>query len=287
MVVLITGAVPQSVNAASNEDASLLTPQEQQFLSDLHDRINYAGELLSRYRDFNHLSYARYAASRLFGGNEGERWRKFKQGLNFPDCSMNSAPSTFQDIQTKWNTNICPKFAKIRLIVEPKLVSGITLEGWLALGESTKDECGYIEDSAREILDWVNERGQDLVNKRTYLRETVKGIKKDLQGEDKKPKGEAKKPKGEAKSPADDFCFIATAAYGTPTAVEIDALRRFRDEYLRKSSLGNDFIRFYYENSPPIAEFISEHEILRVIVREGFVEPIVKIVKLTENYWAE
>ena len=287
MVVLMTVVVPQSVNAASNEDASLFTPQEQQFLSGLHDRINYAGELLNRYRDFNLFSYGRYAASRLVGGRVEERWRNYKQGLSFPDCSMNSAPSTFKDIETKWNTNICPKFAKMSLIVEREFYIGITLEGWLALGESTKDEWGYIEGSLRDILRWVNERAQDLVNQRTYLRATVKGIKKDLQDEAKKTTGEAKEPKDDPKKPADDFCFIATAAYGTPTAKEIDKLRRFRDEYLRKSSLGNEFIKFYYENSPPIAEFISENEILRVIVREGFVEPAVRVVELTEDYWSE
>jgi len=83
----------------------------------------------------------------------------------------------------------------------------------------------------------------------------------------------------------DDFCFIATAAYGTPTAKEIDELRRFRDEYLRDSHLGNEFIKFYYEKSPPIAEFISEHEVLRTVIREGFVDPVVEIVELTEKYW--
>ena len=37
----------------------------------------------------------------------------------------------------------------------------------------------------------------------------------------------------------------------------------------------------------PIADFISEHEILRTVVREGFVDPVVKIVDFTENWWAE
>jgi len=69
--------------------------------------------------------------------------------------------------------------------------------------------------------------------------------------------------------------------------VEINELRHFRDEYLRKSSFGNTFIKFYYKNSPPIARFISEHEIVRVIVRESFVEPVVKIVELTEKCWSE
>ena len=85
----------------------------------------------------------------------------------------------------------------------------------------------------------------------------------------------------------DDFCFIATVAYGTPAAKEIDKLRRFRDEYLRKSYLGNEFIKFYYANSPPIADFITEHEMLRTVVREGLVEPIVKIVEFTENLWTK
>src|SRR4030042_588919 len=138
MVILITGVAPKSVNAADNKDASLLTPQEQQFIRDLADRIDQAEELLNRYRNFNHFSYARWAASRIAGGSVEERWRNCKEGFNFPDCSLNSAPSTFQDIQTKWNTNICPKFAKMRLIVEREFYIGITLEGWLALGKSTK-----------------------------------------------------------------------------------------------------------------------------------------------------
>jgi len=278
----MTGVAPKSVNAADNEDASLLTPQEQQFNRDLTDRIAQAEELLNRYRDFNHFSYGRFAASRLVGGRVEERWRNFKQGLNFPDCSMNSAPSTFIDIQTKWNTNICPKFAKIRLIVEREFVPDITLEGWLALGESTKDECDYIEDSLREILDWGIARQRDLIRQRVAARIEVTEVKKELF-----PKDEAKKPTGETKKPVDDFCFIATAAYGTSTAKEIDILRRFRDEYLRNSYLGNEFIKFYYKNSPPIAEFISEYEILRVIVREGFVEPAVKVVELAEDYWSK
>src|SRR4030042_2186124 len=96
MIILITGVAPKSVNAADNKDASLLTPQEQQFIRDLANRIDQAEELLNRYRDFNLFSYGRYAASRLVGGRVEERWRNYKQGLSFPDCSMNSAPSTFK-----------------------------------------------------------------------------------------------------------------------------------------------------------------------------------------------
>jgi hypothetical protein len=69
-------------------------------------------------------------------------------------------------------------------------------------------------------------------------------------------------------------CFIATAAYGTTMAQEIDILRKFRDEILLPNSLGAQFVSFYYKISPPIARFISRHDFLRTIVREGFVGPI-------------
>jgi len=78
----------------------------------------------------------------------------------------------------------------------------------------------------------------------------------------------------------DGGCFIATAAYGTATAQEINILRKFRDEILLPSSLGGEFVSLYYKYSPPIANYISEHEVLRTIVRVGFVDPIVAILKL-------
>ncbi len=82
-------------------------------------------------------------------------------------------------------------------------------------------------------------------------------------------------------------CFIATAAYGTDTAQEIDILREFRDEVLLPNSLGARFVSLYYKTSPPIANFVSQHDILRAIVREGFVDPIVAILDLSKNLWAE
>jgi hypothetical protein len=69
-------------------------------------------------------------------------------------------------------------------------------------------------------------------------------------------------------------CFIATAAYGTPMAEEIEILREFRDEYLVTNPLGRNFVGFYYTVSPPIAEFITEHPSLKLIVRAGLVPAV-------------
>jgi parallel beta-helix repeat protein len=81
-------------------------------------------------------------------------------------------------------------------------------------------------------------------------------------------------------------CFIATAAYGTDTAKEIDILREFRDEVLLPNNLGAKFVSFYYETSPSIANLISQYEALRTAVRVGFVDPIVKILTWSHDLWS-
>jgi hypothetical protein len=69
-------------------------------------------------------------------------------------------------------------------------------------------------------------------------------------------------------------CFIATAAYGTPMAEEIQILREFRDEYLLTNALGQALVNVYYRVSPPIAEFITEHPSLKPIVRAELVPAV-------------
>ncbi|MGQ9546120.1 MAG: CFI-box-CTERM domain-containing protein [Dehalococcoidia bacterium] len=81
-------------------------------------------------------------------------------------------------------------------------------------------------------------------------------------------------------------CFIATAAYGTNTASEIDILREFRDKILLPNSLGAKLVSSYYMVSPPIASFISRHEALRRAVRAGFVDPVVAILTWSHNLWS-
>ena len=81
-------------------------------------------------------------------------------------------------------------------------------------------------------------------------------------------------------------CFIATAAYGTDTAGQLDILREFRDEVLLPNSLGAKFVSLYYGTSPPIANFISQHEVLRTVVRLGLVDPIVKILTWSHALWS-
>jgi hypothetical protein len=62
-------------------------------------------------------------------------------------------------------------------------------------------------------------------------------------------------------------CFIATATYGSPMATELVALRNFRDKVLLRNSLGRIFVKSYYKVSPPLADYIGEHEISRTAMR--------------------
>lgn len=62
-------------------------------------------------------------------------------------------------------------------------------------------------------------------------------------------------------------CFIATAAFGSLIEPHVRLLCQFRDHFLLTNTPGKTFVRLYYTYSPPIADFISVHESLRMIVR--------------------
>jgi hypothetical protein len=83
------------------------------------------------------------------------------------------------------------------------------------------------------------------------------------------------------------FCMAtAAAASGTNTASKLGSLRQFRDTVLLPNSLGARLVSFYYEISPPIAGFISQHEVLRTVVRAGLVDPIVAILNSSHDLWS-
>jgi hypothetical protein len=63
------------------------------------------------------------------------------------------------------------------------------------------------------------------------------------------------------------FCFVATAAYGSPLHPFVGTLRSFRDEILSKLSAGRWLIAQYYARSPAAAGAIEDSPILKNAAR--------------------
>jgi hypothetical protein len=69
-------------------------------------------------------------------------------------------------------------------------------------------------------------------------------------------------------------CFIATAAYGSYSAPEVQALRTFRDRYLLTNSVGSAFVRWYYEHSPVAAAWLDAHPGYKPVVRTALMPAV-------------
>jgi hypothetical protein len=78
------------------------------------------------------------------------------------------------------------------------------------------------------------------------------------------------------------YCFIATAAYGSPLAREVVLLQNYRDKYLATTHLGEKFIRAYYRFSPRFAYRISRNNILKLLTR-FFLTPLILLIKRTTS----
>lgn len=82
----------------------------------------------------------------------------------------------------------------------------------------------------------------------------------------------------------DSPCFIATAAYGTPLAGDLDVLRAFRDEWLLNNSIGTAFTDVYYRVSPLLADAIAGHALLAAAVRV-LLSAIIALLHLGAAAW--
>jgi len=75
-------------------------------------------------------------------------------------------------------------------------------------------------------------------------------------------------------------CFIATAAYGSPAADELDALRTFRDRYLLTNSVGTALVRVYYRRGPAVAAAIGRSTTLKTLTR-ALLTPVAALARMT------
>ncbi len=77
------------------------------------------------------------------------------------------------------------------------------------------------------------------------------------------------------------LCFVATASYGYDSG-EVGLLCEFRDKCLLTNPIGSAFVDVYYAISPPIADFIAEHEGLKAAVRLAL-KPLIVVAEYAIN----
>ncbi|MEK7751694.1 MAG: alkaline phosphatase family protein, partial [Acidobacteriota bacterium] len=73
--------------------------------------------------------------------------------------------------------------------------------------------------------------------------------------------------KFELKTPAGEQCFIASAAWGSPTAEPVEVLRGFRDRHLAPWWWGRELVRAYYTHGPRLAARVSPRPAMRKAAR--------------------
>ena len=81
-------------------------------------------------------------------------------------------------------------------------------------------------------------------------------------------------------------CLIATAAYGSDLAPQVQGLREFRDNFVMQTFAGSNFMTvfntFYYSWSPYIAEAENRNEILRSIVK-SMISPLISSLEISRE----
>jgi hypothetical protein len=75
-----------------------------------------------------------------------------------------------------------------------------------------------------------------------------------------------------------DWCFVATAAYGSVMANDVEMLRHFRDTMLKHTVMGELFVETYYTFGPAVSGVVGESDLLRTTAR-SILAPIVSAVR--------
>lgn len=78
-------------------------------------------------------------------------------------------------------------------------------------------------------------------------------------------------------------CVIATATYGSDLSPEVQFLRNFRDSMILKTYAGSNFMTvfnaWYYSFSPRVAEFITQHQTLKTLMKSDLY-PLIVILRI-------
>jgi peptide/nickel transport system substrate-binding protein len=82
-------------------------------------------------------------------------------------------------------------------------------------------------------------------------------------------------------------CLIATATYGSEVSLEVQFLRKYRDEIVMKTFSGREFMKvfnvWYYSFSPKVADFERRYEPIRIVAQYALY-PLLGILQLAMKF---
>ena len=252
--LLIGCVLPQNVYADDiEEQVSYLDEEEKAFVARFESEV-------SEVRDAVAASRGLLAMPKVLDGT----WYNSLAASTKVDCGLPSPPASMEGIDDLWKEFVCAKLQGLHVFIMLSKIEPGDITGYLTWLDTVNEAVEQVEAGIVIVEVALFDRIAEIAENRRAAHEAFLDL-----------------------AAAWGECFIATAAYGTPAADEINILRQFRDEFLVDNAAGRAFVDFYYEFSPPIADFISEHEALRTAVREGFVDPVVNAVEMTREWWAE
>lgn len=248
-------------------DDSELTLSEYWFLkSHMPEQISKARAVITRWRTIVGTNPAATVNGEIFKAGQFPR---------IVDCYSSTSLDTAKDISYEWNTQVCKEFAainskaeSIKLILSDEGFSTLSFDYLRVLSElaDIRSSLNSIESALAGIEKMVADRIDELTKLRKAAKVAEREAKKDL-------------------NLGDDLCFIATATYGSETAQELKTLRDFRDRVLMQSEPGRWLVSTYYHLSPPLANYIAGQEVVRFLIREFALDPIVTCLKATRSLW--
>jgi len=84
-------------------------------------------------------------------------------------------------------------------------------------------------------------------------------------------------------------CLIATAAFGSELAPQVQFLREFRDKHIMSTASGSSFMNvfnaWYYSFSPYVADYEREQPWMQRVVK-GSIYPLLGILQMSENAYS-
>jgi hypothetical protein len=91
-----------------------------------------------------------------------------------------------------------------------------------------------------------------------------------------------------SKVPSSPSCFVATAAYDTPLAPNVQFLRQLRDQTLKKSRSGELLFEKFFEKynlfAPDIVEMMTADPQMKELIKLAFVNPIINYFKMVSQF---